>query len=154
MLNLYPGLKSLVVTPTCNNKALDVIVTNTHRYYDPAVVFPPIHNDVPGCGVPSDHGVAVAMQPVDYSNHKSLLKTEVRVRHNLNRLGIALAQENWEAHELAPVVDSMANLIDDRLWSLIHMHCPTSRVKVRPHHLFNPTSKLAQLSEYKSKLCK
>ena len=55
LLSMDASLHQMVKQPTRGNNILDVVVTNLARYYDDAVIIPPINPDQPGHGVPSDH---------------------------------------------------------------------------------------------------
>ena len=55
LLSIDPSLQQIVKVPTRGLKTLDVIITNMARYYNDAMVVPPIIPDNPGYGVTSDH---------------------------------------------------------------------------------------------------
>ena len=97
----YSDLVSIVVTPTHGRKVLDVLITDLHCHYDKAVVLPPIQQDVPGHGRPSDHGVAIARPVADKSRRSGFSRVVQWTRRvvtttNLIALGLFLACFNWQ----------------------------------------------------------
>ena len=67
LLDTYPDLVNIVTTPILGNQILDIILTDTHSYYDKALVLPPVQPDRVGFGAPIDHSVAVAHPNLDKS---------------------------------------------------------------------------------------
>ena len=61
ILSSIPHARQIVTKPTRGDRILDVIITNIPQYYGEPDVVSPVFPDKPGCGVPSDHGVPVAV---------------------------------------------------------------------------------------------
>ena len=80
LLSIDPALQNLVKVPTRGLRTLDVIVTNMSRYYNDAVVVPPIIPDNPGFGVPSDHMGVFATPNTSSSQVTQRLKVKKKVR--------------------------------------------------------------------------
>ena len=74
ILSIEPSLRQIVLKPTRGQNILDVIVTNLSSYYQEPCIIPPIHPDVSGHGVPSDHQGVMAV-PL-----KSQQTTEARTK--------------------------------------------------------------------------
>ena len=156
---MFPGLKNLVLTPTYKNKVLDVIVTNLHSLYDPAMVFPPIQPDSPAHGAPSDHCVAVVSAPINLSNRLPVTKSVIRSRRNVSapnlaKLSSSLSQVPWEEMDTLDDVDLMRDYFSNVVESLVNLHCPVIKIKVRENPKINVSSKLAALSIEKSRVFK
>ena len=63
LLQIDPSLRQTVNQNTKDQKILDVILSNLHRFYNVPEIVPPISPDVPGKGVPSDHCGVIATPP-------------------------------------------------------------------------------------------
>ena len=80
LLSIDPALQQIVKIPTRGLRTLDVIITNMSRYYNDAVVVPPIIPDNPAFGVPSDHMGVFATPNTSSSQVTKRLKIKKKVR--------------------------------------------------------------------------
>ena len=69
LLGIHPNLRQIVTKATHKNSILDVIITDIGHYYNEPFLRPPLHPDIPGHGVPSDHLLVHVAPNKDSSKH-------------------------------------------------------------------------------------
>ena len=79
-LAIDPSLRQIVNFPTHGPKTIDVVYTNLHRYYQPAINLPPLAPDNPLTAVPSDHQGVQVIPITNHGNHQLTKKSVRKIR--------------------------------------------------------------------------
>ena len=135
LMNNNLKLRQIVTKPTRKNEILDIILTNLHPYYGTPVILPPVHPDVPGQGVPSDHSVPLAVPHTDPARAPVRYYKTITSRplpdSKLRNFGQWITEETWDcvdAGEGDPSVQ--VRNFDDIIKKKLDLYIPQKTVKI------------------------
>ena len=139
-MNLSPiidcGLKlrQMVNTNTRGSKILDIIIMNMGRFYNDAVVNPPIQADDPKSGKPSDHAVPLCTPYVDRTNPPVRKFRKIKYRplpeSGMRSLGKWLTSETWDCISDSASPTEQAKEMELLLFDKLNNICPEKTMKI------------------------
>ena len=136
ILSIEPSLRQIVLKPTRGQNILDIIVTNLSSYYQEPCIIPPIHPDVSGHGVPSDHqGVmAVPLKSQQTTEARTKLIKFVRPIPE-SRLPLFEEKMKSQVFHYPPYqsVHTMVDIFQSSISRILSETFPEKRIQISPY---------------------
>ena len=134
LLNCGLRLKNMVDISTRKGAILDVIITNIPKYYNSAIVVPPVPCDDPSSGVPSDHWVPICYPHMD--RHRPPLRRFKSVTYRplpddgIRKYGQWITSESFAGVGADMDSTEHAQVLQDLLLGKLDKFCPTRTMRV------------------------
>ena len=135
LLAIDPNFHQIVSLPTLNNKILDIVITDLHRFYVEPVIINPIEVDVLGKGVPSDHS-GVFVPPLDSNNTSRGTTKEVKHVRPLPESDITLFGESIKSIDWSSLLledqssTALVDIFETITLDLVDIHFPLKEITI------------------------
>ena len=136
ILNLSPSLSQVVniVTRTNPDATLDKIITTLSKFYLPPVSLPPLDNDEPGNGKPSDH-LIIVWKPISQLGDSKPKQKEITFRplpeSGMLAFKLWLQNEPWNELYQSDTAHRKAELFYSKLLKKLDQYLPQKKMKIR-----------------------
>ena len=134
ILQLSPQLRQLVHYNTYGEKTLDLLITDMHTWYHPAIPSDALLPDNPTDASPSDHlgNLLVSRSIPGVSATRMFRKIKVRPLSSsqIDALGRWISSESWEQLLAASEVDTKLEIFTSTVFTMLNAVAPEKEIKI------------------------
>ena len=134
ILQLSPQLRQLVHYNTYGEKTLDLLITDMHTWYHPAIPSDALLPDNPTDASPSDHlgNLLVPRSIPGVSATRMFRKIKVRPLSSsqIDALGRWISSESWEQLLAASEVDTKLEIFTSTVFTMLNAVAPEKEIKI------------------------
>ena len=134
ILQLSPQLRQLVHYNTYGEKTLDLLITDMHTWYHPAIPSDALLPDNPAVASPSDHigNLLVSRSIPGVSATRMFRKIKVRPLSSsqIDALGCWISSESWEQLLAASDVDTKLEIFSSTVFTMLNAVAPEKEIKI------------------------
>ena len=148
-------LRQMVGMNTHGQKIIDIIIMNTAKFYNSAVIKPPINPDNPLRAKPSDNSVPVCIPHTDRYNpptrHYRIIKYRPLPYFSIRKFGEWITGESWDSIKQDSRPTDQVEEMQKLLFRKLDEVCPEKTMKVSGHDKPFMTAELKSLNRKKGR---